>query len=325
MVKWNNVNGLLSSKLKEDMQGHDISNSDSDISEDDVKTQKDFKTIPLYKQDTVQHVKKMQKIELESNANNIMGQPSYNRIYIIEDEFDEEKNQKKDTEIIVAENNFFNSKNNNEIGFGGVKELRPFDFPFVRRLLQRLPIETLSVDEVVQREEKYQKIEAVPRAYEEKYLREPIHDERPCVFGFNCQGMAITQANTKCFVLREFLLPSEEAEYEKKKQYPLEHRMCVMCKRNEIARALINVKADAMGVREDCIMQDYHNIVETDGEYCLSDCIVSNPTIYQGVIDPVVLHIRSLYRLEIKNGVKHYVQIGLRYPEDKRRPDCDFL
>lgn len=323
MKKWNDVNGLLSSKLKEDMRGNALSDSDSDVCSDDEKQQHTFCTRLDLKKNNDLHVKKMQKVDVENTDEDIIGRPSYNRIYIIEDDLEDEKKQQ--VEIVVAENNFFNSKNDNENGFGGVRELRPFDFPFVRRLLQRLPIETLCVDEVIKRETKFQKLEVVSRAYEEKYLREPINDERPCVFGFSCQGMSIQHADSQCFVLREFLLPSEEEQYKKTKQYPLEHRMCVMCKRNEIARALINVKADGMGVREDCIMQDYYNIVEADGEYCLSDCIVSNPGIYQGVIDPVVLHVRSVYRLEKKNGVKYYTQWGLEYPEDKKKTEQDFL
>ena len=305
--KWNHIDGLMSSKLKDDMKGDIISNSDSDISDDGEP-----------RSDTTQHNPiKISKINHGDVHNNIVGCPNYSRLYVIQDDFSQTENEES-TEIVVAETNFFNAKNK-EFGesLGETKDLRPYDFPFVRRLLQRIPIETLTVDDVIKKEQKFQTIEAVTRAYENEYLREPVGDERPCVFGFNCQGLTIEQAADNRFILREFLLPSEEEEFKKTNQYPIEHRMCVMCKRNEIARALINIKADAMGVRDDCIMQDYRNIVETDGEYCLSDCIVSNPQIYQGLIDPVVLHARSMYRLEIKEGIKYYIQYGLSYPEDK--------
>ena len=69
-----------------------------------------------------------------------------------------------------------------------------------------------------------------------------------------------------------------------------------------------------MGMRDDSILQDYRNIVDVEGEYNLKDCILSSRHVYEGLIDPIVLHIRSAYRLIEKNGVRHYEQWRMGYP-----------
>ena len=66
-----------------------------------------------------------------------------------------------------------------------------------------------------------------------------------------------------------------------------------------------------MGVKTNVILQDYRNMVDVDGEYCLEDCILTSPTIYQGILDPVVFacknslsFTRSKWRFVImSNGV----------------------
>ena len=126
--------------------------------------------------------------------------------------------------------------------------------------------------------------------------------------------LQITMAKDAAFILREFLLPSEQKEYETTGKYRPEKRLCLMCKRAEIARAYINTRANGMGMRDDSILQDYRNLVDVEGEYNLKDCILSSRHIYEGLIDPIVLHIRSAYRLIEKNGVRHYEQWRMGYP-----------
>ena len=116
------------------------------------------------------------------------------------------------------------------------------------------------------------------------------------------------------FVLREFLLPTEEEEYNRTAKLPAEGRLCLMCKRSEIARAFINIRADGMGVKNNIILQDYRNIVDEEGEYCLEDCLLSSPQVFQGLLDPVVLHLRNAYRLKVVKGVRHYEQWRMKYP-----------
>jgi len=55
-------------------------------------------------------------------------------------------------------------------------------------------------------------------------------------------------------------------------------------------------------------------MVDVEGEYCLDDCILTSPTIYQGILDPVVLHVKTAYRLRVQNGVRYYEQWRMKYP-----------
>ena len=146
------------------------------------------------------------------------------------------------------------------------------------------------------------KDEVVPRAYEERYLCEPVGNQRPCVMNDQCQGMQLPHIVENAFVLREFLLPSQEEEFKRSGKLPQERQLCIMCKRAEILRAFVNVRADNMGVRSHMILQDYRNLCNVPGEYMLDDCILSSPTIYQGLLDPVVMHVKNAYWLKTKTA-----------------------
>ena len=215
--------------------------------------------------------------------------------------------------LMVAETKFFNQRNQDFWHRTDLSHLRPYDYPYVRALLQQKPSDTLSPEDVKHKETVRVSIQVVTRAYEEQYLREPIGKERHCIMGDQCQGLHLPHVKDG-FVLREFLLPSEEEEYKRTGKLPGEGRLCLMCKRSEIARAFINVRADGMGVKSNVVLQDYRNVVGVEGEYCLEDCILSSPNIYQGILDPIVLHLRNAYRLRIENGIRHYEQWRMKYP-----------
>jgi hypothetical protein len=216
--------------------------------------------------------------------------------------------------LMVAETSFFNQRNKDFWHRNDLSHLRPYDFPYVRALIQQKPCDTLSPEDIKHKEHVRTSIQVVTRAYEEQYLREPMGKERPCIMGDQCQGMHLPHVTENAFVLREFLLPTEEEEYKRTGNLPSEGRLCLMCKRSEIARAFINIRADGMGVKNNVILQDYRNIVDDEGEYCLSDCLLSSPQVFQGLLDPVVLHVRNAYRLKVENGVRHYDQWRMKYP-----------
>lgn len=232
-------------------------------------------------------------------------------ILSVEEEFSMSETNK---ELIVAEQKYFNAKNKDPWERGNHNHVLPQHFPFVRALVQRNPIETFDIHQMNDRERFRSKIEAVPRAYEESFLCEPIGSQRPCLRGSQCEGLNITMAGDRAFILREFLLPSEQKKYEETGKYRPESRLCLMCKRTEIARGYINTRAAAMGISDDSILQDYRNIVNVEGEYNLKDCILSSRHVYEGLIDPIILHIRSAYRLIEKDGVRHYEQWRMGYP-----------
>lgn len=219
-------------------------------------------------------------------------------------------------ELIVAEQNYFNAKNKDPWERGNHNHVLPQHFPFVRALIQRKPIETFDIHQFNDRERFRAKIEPVSRQYEESFLCEPIGSQRPCLRGSQCEGLKITMAGDRAFILREFLLPSEQKKFEQTGKYRPEARLCLMCKRTEIARGYINTRASAMGISDDSILQDYRNIVDVPGEYNLKDCILSSRHVYEGLIDPIVLHIRSAYRMVEKDGVRHYEQWRMGYPSN---------
>ena len=216
--------------------------------------------------------------------------------------------------LMVAETSFFNQRNQDFWHRTDLSHLRPYDFPYIRALLQQAPCDTLSPEDIKHKEHVRVSIQVVTRAYEEQYLREPVGKERPCIMGDQCQGLHLPHVCDNAFVLREFLLPTEEEEYTRTGKLPSEGRLCLMCKRSEIARAFINIRADGMGVKNNVVLQDYRNIVDEEGEYCLDDCILSSANIFQGLLDPVVLHLKNAYRLKVKDGVRHYEQWRMKYP-----------
>jgi len=216
--------------------------------------------------------------------------------------------------LMVAETSFFNQRNKDFWHRNDLSHLRPYDFPYVRALIQQKPCDTLSPEDIKHKEHVRVSIQVVTRAYEEKYLREPVGKERPCIMGDQCQGMQLPHIKDNAFVVREFLLPTEEEEYKRSGKLPSEGRLCLMCKRSEIARAFINIRADGMGVKNNVILQDYRNIVDEEGEYCLSDCLLSSPQVFQGLLDPIVLHVRNAYRLKVEDGVRYYDQWRMKYP-----------
>jgi len=216
--------------------------------------------------------------------------------------------------LMVAETEFFNQRNQDYWQRSDLSHLRPYDFPYVRALVHQKPCDTLSPEDIKHKDIVRSSIQVMTRAYEEKYLREPVGKERPCIMGDQCQGMHLPHVNDNAFIVRELLLPTEEEEYKRTGKLPTEGRLCLMCKRSEIARAFINIRADGMGVKNNVILQDYRNMVDVDGEYCLEDCILTSPTIYQGILDPVVLHVKTAYRLRVQNGVRYYEQWRMKYP-----------
>ena len=182
---------------------------------------------------------------------------------------------------MVAETTFFNQRNQDFWHRTDLSHLRPYDFPYVRALLQQPACDTMSPEDIKHKEHVRVSIRVVRRAYEEQYLREPVGKERLCIMGEHCQGLHLPQVKENAFILREFLLTTEEEEYNRTGKLPAEGRLCVMCKRSEIARAFINIRADGMGVKNNVVLQDYRNIVGEEGEYCLDDCILSSHNIFQ--------------------------------------------
>ena len=70
-----------------------------------------------------------------------------------------------------------------------------------------------------------------------------------------------------------------------------------------------------MVVKSDNILPVLRYLINVEGEYSLSDCIVTSRYVWEGILDPIVLHKRSAYRLIEKNGIPYYEQWRMKYPQ----------
>ena len=209
----------------------------------------------------------------------------------------------KEVPETVVQKHFFNRENES----ASYKMVSPWDHKFVTALMHRPPIPTYNMNDN-NRVDKYRdSIEGVTREYEEAFMVEPSGDERQCCMEEMCEGKFIPQVPNG-FILREFLLPSQQKAYEETKRYPIQRAPCILCKRLQIARLLVSARAAGTGMREDCLVQDYYNFVNIPGEYRLEDCLLSKKTVWEGIVSPVVLHVRNAYKFKIKNGKRGYTQ-----------------
>ena len=221
-------------------------------------------------------------------------------------------NQKSKVEICSG-THFFNTKNKRD---SNNYKIPPWEWPAVRGTLQQnKPLSTFNIHEKNDRGKNRPKMESVTRQYEETYLKEPdkTKGERQCLSGEECQGLQI-DCNAP-FILKEFYLPSEEKENIKRGSKPTEIRLCLMCKRYQIGRALLATRADCMGWKENVTLQDYFNLIDVEGEYKSSSAICSDPQVYEGLWEPIVLHCLANYRLQYDDdGKRYYEQWKMGYP-----------
>lgn len=204
----------------------------------------------------------------------------------------------------VVATHFFNRQNENE----PYKYVSPWDTEYVRKQMQKTPISNFDMNAFQGVDKMRDSIEGVTRKYEESFMCEPTGDQRACSMEESCEGNFIPQASTNGFTLREFLLPSQLKMYEETKRYPLQRAPCILCKRLQIARMVVSARAAGTGMREDCLVQDYYNFVNIDGEYRLEDCLLSKRTVWEGVVAPVALHVRNAYKFALVNGKRTYTQ-----------------
>ena len=234
-----------------------------------------------------QITRKAKKRKIEADA--------YPEILEMSGEFD------KEVPKTSVQKHFFNRENET----ASYKHVSPWDHAFVSALIQRPPIPTYNMNENHKIDKFRDSIEGVTREYEERFMVEASGDQRQCSMGEECEGKFLCPNG---FVLREFLLPSQQKAYEETRRYPIQRAPCILCKRLQIARLLVSVRAAGTGMREDCLVQDYYNFVNIPGEYRLEDCLLSKKTVYEGIVSPVVLHVRNAYKFTTKNGKRAYTQ-----------------
>jgi hypothetical protein len=210
----------------------------------------------------------------------------------------------KEVPETTVQAHFFNRENANN----DYKYVSPWDISFVKKLMLRTPITNFDMNAFQSVDKMRDSIEGVSRVYEESFMCEPTGDQRPCSMEESCEGRFIPNAGENGFTLREFLLPSQQKTYEQTKRYPIQRAPCIFCKRLQIARMVVSARAEGIGMREDCLVQDYYNFVDIPNEYRLEDCLLSKRTVWEGIVSPVALHMRNAYKFNVKDGIRVYEQ-----------------
>ena len=198
---------------------------------------------------------------------------------------------------------FFNRKNLQD----AFEHVLPRDRDLINSYLFEIPITHFDLTRL-NLEQLRNKVEPVSRSYENKYLQEATGNQRPCINGKKCEGNFI-HSNGPKFILREFMLPSQEEAYERTKILPRNKFMCLLCQRNTIAEQFFMIKASGQAMKAQHIIQHYCNIVGIADEYTLEDCILSERGKWEGIVAPIVMHNRKNYRYVEKNGIKCLEQL----------------
>lgn len=230
------------------------------------------------------------------------------------------KKRKKSDHAETAEINFINSKNcqisKSHLDWG---RIRPFDFPFMRQLVSQERAATIAPACLPQLATMRRLVQVCSREHDAIFLRAPGPSDRACSAGEQCEGLQLNMPPSERFVPREFLLPTEYKVFLASKQLPCEPRLCLLCKRQQIAKAFFNIKSDNMGVKHGTLLQDFSNVTGLPGEYLLRDCINSSNSVYEGLVAPIVLHSRNAYRTSIVDGVRQYDQWRYSIPQTPRQ------
>lgn len=232
-------------------------------------------------------------------------------ILCVDDHFKPSQNPRD--ALIIAEGRFFQGKN--APSGRELTHLSPFDWPFIKNALRVPGKTTYDVTKANNLKRLRYDLQQVGRAYEEKYLTEPNLQagDRLCLQGNDCEGLHIGDKRD-AFILKEFLLPDAERRGKK----PQERQLCLLCIRVKTGQSLLSMRADGMGLRDDTILQNYYNIVGVPGQYCLDSCLLSKPGVWEGLVEPVVQHIRTNYRiLKKEDGTKYVDQWKLGTPSHK--------
>ena len=143
----------------------------------------------------------------------------------------------------------------------------------------------------------------VTRAYEEAFMREPMHaNERECARGKKCECMFIDRGQP--FVGVEFLLPGESV--------PRTPHLCVLCCRATTQQLYHDVMFDRVEF-PGCI-QRFGNIHSEPGEYSLDAMLIAVHTAPVHVMPlPIVSHQRNRYNVYVTGGIKHLKQSRVHF------------
>lgn len=140
-------------------------------------------------------------------------------------------------------------------------------------------------------------IPLVPRAYEERFMRECVSSaEKPCIMGSSCECMLIDPAQP--FVGVQYHIPGSPQE---------EATMCLLCVRKHTH--ILFYKTVHIGIGVPCLIQKFGNICNQEGEYHPSAMLICPPNgPVHSMPYPVVAHQRNKYSVHDVQGVKYIRQ-----------------
>ena len=181
-------------------------------------------------------------------------------------------------------------------------------------VLSHLPYRLIlerGVGSCVDSSEEDAQVPIVSRVYEESYLREPFHGERPCASGALCECNFIDKSMP--FTGVEFV------PYGVKRD--ANPAFCVLCSRKITQKLFYEVMLSGKNVRG--IIQRYGNIVNVPGEYA-RECALICPAqgAFQCLPVPIISHQRNKYEVYVNNGVRVIRQLKVRY-EDFHMPSTE--
>lgn len=128
------------------------------------------------------------------------------------------------------------------------------------------------------------------RESDELFLRTPTPDERACVAGDMCEGIALGAGGP--LVER----PSE-ATLARQRRGTSTSCMCVVCLRHDACYRVLNVRRELGHWPHEQPIVRYWSLAGKRGQYRIEDCFL--PTTNPRILDlPIVIHIRAYYARE---------------------------
>lgn len=209
------------------------------------------------------------------------------------------------------------------IVYGGVAKQYEFINSKLPKRMVFDPDEAESMDSISSKQ-----INPIPysRSYEQSMMRNPIpgSDERPCANGNECEFFNMFGLHKVIGV--ECLDPDVLLKVQMKKDpLPKRSTSCILCKRRQAFINWLNARRTCGSMCTLWNWQTYYNTPEEDGQYLLSDCIMSSDTEVQLFMYPIVRHDRNKYRqVQTQPGVYMYLQEGYFTPEQHRDMRRDF-
>lgn len=140
----------------------------------------------------------------------------------------------------------------------------------------------------------------ITKAYEESFMRQPHHNENPCVLGMSCECQFIDPCAP--FTAVEFRLFHD----------PPQPQMCVLCSRKTTQKLFYDMCYS--GKSPKCVIQRYGNIFGQPGEYSVECMLACPPNFNLHCMPlPIMSHQRNKYTVHSSGGVKSLQQHRVSY------------